>query len=80
MRNNYPESSGSDWNSEFAVPIGAIIKERLLETDEEEVADHLILLGEEKDHEVMIEAAYVIPGPLWWTGSSSPLVRSTWLL
>jgi len=109
------------WNSEFAVPISAIIEERLsdedfqakkakfyrwveevkgypypidttpdvvmakleeargdfiwapakalydepdkLETKEEDVADHLILLGEEKDHEVMIEAAYVIPGP-----------------
>jgi putative cardiolipin synthase len=109
------------WNSEFAVPISTIIKERLteqefqekkaavyrwveevkdypypidttsdvvmarleevrgdfiwaparalydepdkLETKEEEVADHLIQLGEEKDHEVMIEAAYVIPGP-----------------
>jgi len=109
------------WNSEFAVPISAIIEERLsaqefqqrkaevyrwveevkdypypidtssdvvmaklkevrgdfiwaparalydepdkLETKEEEVADHLILLGEEKDHEVMIESAYVIPGP-----------------
>ncbi len=34
-----------------------------LETDEEEVADHLIELGQEKEHEVMIEAAYVIPGP-----------------
>jgi putative cardiolipin synthase len=34
-----------------------------LETREEEVADHLIQLGVEKDHEVMIEAAYVIPGP-----------------
>ena len=34
-----------------------------LETNEEEVADHLILLGKEKDHEVIIEAAYVIPGP-----------------
>jgi putative cardiolipin synthase len=32
-------------------------------TKEEEVADHLILLGKEKDHEVMIESAYVIPGP-----------------
>jgi putative cardiolipin synthase len=111
------------WNSEFAVPIAALIEERLsekefqerkakvyrwvedvqdypypivttsdvvmtkleevrgdfiwaparalydepekLETDEEEVADHLILLGKEKDHEVMIEAAYVIPGPEW---------------
>lgn len=109
------------WNSEFAVPISAIIEERLtekefqerkaylyrrveelkgypypidttsevvmakleevrdnfiwaparalydepdkLETSEEEVADHLIQLGREKDHEVMIEAAYVIPGP-----------------
>jgi putative cardiolipin synthase len=34
-----------------------------LETKEEDVADHLIQLGAEKDHEVMIEAAYVIPGP-----------------
>jgi putative cardiolipin synthase len=109
------------WNSEFAVPISAIIAERLsdeefqamkaklyrwvdevkgypypidttsdvvmakletfrddfiwaparalydepdkLETDEEEVADHLIQLGQEKDHEVMMEAAYVIAGP-----------------
>ena len=34
-----------------------------LETREEDVADHLIRLGAEKDHEVMIEAAYVIPGP-----------------
>jgi putative cardiolipin synthase len=34
-----------------------------LETKEEDVADHLILLGKKKDHEVMIEAAYVIPGP-----------------
>jgi putative cardiolipin synthase len=34
-----------------------------LETKEEDVADHLIQLGVEKDHEVMIEAAYVIPGP-----------------
>ncbi len=34
-----------------------------LETKEEDVADHLILLGKEKEHEVMIEAAYVIPGP-----------------
>jgi len=109
------------WNSEFAVPISAIIEERLseqefqekkagvyrwveevndypypidtssdvvmakleevrgdfiwapakalydepskLETKEEEVADHLILLGKEKDHEVIIESAYVIPGP-----------------
>jgi putative cardiolipin synthase len=109
------------WNSEFAVPISAIIEERLsedefqekkaklyrwvdevkdypypidttsdvvmakleevrgdfiwapakalydepdkLETKEEELADHLILLGKEKEHEVMIEAAYVIPGP-----------------
>jgi putative cardiolipin synthase len=108
------------WNSEFAVPIGALIEERLseqefqekkaklyrwveevkdypypidttpdvvmakleefrgdfiwapakalydepdkLETDEEDVADHLIQLGKEKNHEVMIEAAYVIPG------------------
>ena len=34
-----------------------------LETKEEGVADHLLQLGEDKDHEVMIEAAYVIPGP-----------------
>ena len=34
-----------------------------LVTKEEDVADHLIELGAEKDHEVMIEAAYVIPGP-----------------
>ena len=34
-----------------------------LETREEEVADHLILLAREKDHEVMMEVAYVIPGP-----------------
>lgn len=34
-----------------------------LETKVEDVADHLIQLGLEKDHEVMIEAAYVIPGP-----------------
>lgn len=33
------------------------------ETDEEAVADYLIQLGKEKDHEVMIESAYVIPGP-----------------
>ena len=109
------------WNSEFTIPISALIEERLsdeefqtrkaklyrwveevkdfpypidttpdvvmakleefrgdfiwapakalydepdkLETKEEDVADHLILLGEEKEHEVMIEAAYVIPGP-----------------
>jgi len=109
------------WNSEFAVPISFIIKERLpeeeflekkeklyswvkevqgypypidtssdvvmakleefrgdfiwapakalydepdkLETDEEDVADHLIQLGQDKDHEVMIEAAYMIAGP-----------------
>jgi len=109
------------WNSEFAVPISAIIEEQLsdgefqvrkarlyrwvdelkdypypidatsevtmakleevrddfiwapakalydeadkLETKEEDVADHLILLGKDKEHEVMIEAAYVIPGP-----------------
>ena len=109
------------WNSEFAVPISAIIRERLseqefqerkervyrwaeelegfpypidatgdelktllgqarssfiwapakalydqpnkLETDREEVADSLISLGKEKQHEVMIESAYVIPGP-----------------
>ncbi len=108
------------WNSEFAVPIGAIIEESLteeefqerklrlyrrvegvkdfpypidtssdvllekledirgdfiwapakalyddpdkLETDEEEVADQLIQLGREQDHEIMIEAAYVVPG------------------
>ncbi len=108
------------WNSEFAVPIGAIIEENLsaedfqkrkvrlyrwveevkdfpypidttsdvlmvkleeirgdfiwapakalyddpdkLETDEEEVADKLIQLGREQDHEIMIEAAYVVPG------------------
>jgi putative cardiolipin synthase len=109
------------WNSEFAVPISAIIEERLseeefqerkakvyrwvaevkdypypidttsdvvmakleefrgdfiwapakalydepdkLETKEEDVADHLILLAKDKEHEVMIEAAYAIPGP-----------------
>jgi putative cardiolipin synthase len=34
-----------------------------LESDEEKVADHLIRLGQEKNHEVMIEAAYVIAGP-----------------
>ena len=34
-----------------------------LDTDQEDVADHLIWLGKNKDHEVMIEAAYVIPGP-----------------
>ena len=109
------------WNSEFAVPISAIVDERLtaqeyqerkvklyrwveevkdypypidttsdvvmaklkefrgdfiwaparalydepdkLETKEEEVAEHLIQLGKDKDHEVMIESAYVIPGP-----------------
>ena len=34
-----------------------------LATGEEDVADHLIRLGVEKDHEVMIEAAYVVPGP-----------------
>ena len=33
-----------------------------LATGEEEVADHLIRLAREKDHEVMIEAAYVVPG------------------
>ena len=27
------------------------------------MADHLIQLGQDKDHEVMIEAAYVIAGP-----------------
>ncbi|UCC55478.1 MAG: phospholipase D family protein, partial [Gammaproteobacteria bacterium] len=109
------------WNSDFAVPVSAIIEERLSpeefdakkkalyrwvdkledypypidttsdailakleefrdsfiwanakalydepdkpETDEETVADYLIQLGKEKDHEVMIESAYVIPGP-----------------
>jgi putative cardiolipin synthase len=34
-----------------------------LETKAEEVADHLIQLGKRKDHEVMIESAYVVPGP-----------------
>ena len=34
-----------------------------LKNDEEEVADHLITLGQDKDHSVLIEAAYVIPGP-----------------
>ena len=34
-----------------------------LETNEEEVADQLIQLGKEKEHEVLIEAAYAIPGP-----------------
>jgi putative cardiolipin synthase len=34
-----------------------------LTTGEEEVADHLIQLGKQKDHEVMIETAYVVPGP-----------------
>jgi len=34
-----------------------------LKTNQEEVADHLIQHAKEKDHEVMIEAAYVIPGP-----------------
>jgi len=34
-----------------------------LETGDEEVADDLIRLGQKKGHEVMIEAAYVIPGP-----------------
>ncbi|MEN8729475.1 MAG: phospholipase D family protein [Desulfuromonadales bacterium] len=34
-----------------------------LETDEEEVADQLIRLGRAKDREVIIEAAYVVPGP-----------------
>jgi len=34
-----------------------------LATGEEAVADHLIQLAKEKDHEVMIEAAYVVPGP-----------------
>ena len=33
------------------------------EAKEEEVADQLILLGKEKDREVIIEAAYVVPGP-----------------
>jgi putative cardiolipin synthase len=109
------------WNSEFAIPISAVIDEKLsarefqerkeklyqwvqdvndypypidttsdvvmskleevrndfiwapvkalydapdkLKTNEEEVADHLIQLAKDKDHEVMIEAAYVIPGP-----------------
>ena len=109
------------WNSEFAVPVSAVVSERLSEqefqamktrfyrwregvqdfpypidttsevvmaklnefrddfiwaparalydepdklvTREEDVADHLIELGAEKDREVMIEAAYVIPGP-----------------
>lgn len=109
------------WNSEYAVPISAVIEERLsakefqerkvavyrrveevedfpypidttsdvvmakleevrgefvwaparvlydepdkLATDEEEVADHLIQLAREKDHEVVIEAAYMVPGP-----------------
>ena len=108
------------WNSEFAVPISAIVDERLtaqeyqerkeklyrwveavkdypypidttsdvvmarleefrgdfiwaparalydepdkLQTKQEEVADHLIQLAKDKDHDVMIEAAYVIPG------------------
>jgi len=106
------------WNSEFAVPIGAIIEERLsaeefqehkaklyrwvealkgfpypidtsgdalmakledsrddfiwapakalyddpdkVETDEEDIADVLIELGGEQDHEIMLEAAYVV--------------------
>jgi putative cardiolipin synthase len=34
-----------------------------LETNEEEVSDQLILLGKAKDREVIIEAAYVVPGP-----------------
>lgn len=34
-----------------------------LETNEEEVADQLIKLGKEKDHEVIFEAAYLVPGP-----------------
>jgi putative cardiolipin synthase len=34
-----------------------------LETGDEAVADDLIRLGRAKEHEVMIEAAYVIPGP-----------------
>jgi putative cardiolipin synthase len=34
-----------------------------LMTGEEEVADDLIQLGTEKDHAVVIEAAYVVPGP-----------------
>jgi putative cardiolipin synthase len=34
-----------------------------LETKEEEVSDQLIVLDKAKDHEIIIEAAYVIPGP-----------------
>ena len=34
-----------------------------LETKKEEVADQLILLGKAKDREIIIEAAYVVPGP-----------------
>lgn len=34
-----------------------------LETEDEEVSDHLVRLGADKEHSVMIEAAYVIPGP-----------------
>ena len=34
-----------------------------LVTGEEEVADDLIQLGTEKDHAVVIEAAYLVPGP-----------------
>jgi putative cardiolipin synthase len=109
------------WNSEFAVPINALIEERVseqefqkqklklyrwveqvkeypypidttgdvvmskleelrgdviwapakalydapdkLQTKEEDVADHLLLLAKEKEHEVMVESAYVVPGP-----------------
>ncbi len=34
-----------------------------LSTREEDLADHLIEVGKRKDHEVMTESAYVIPGP-----------------
>jgi len=34
-----------------------------LSTSEEDLADHLIDIGKRKDHEVIIESAYVIPGP-----------------
>lgn len=34
-----------------------------LETKAEDVADHLIQIGAGKDHEVSMEAAYLIPGP-----------------
>jgi putative cardiolipin synthase len=34
-----------------------------LSTREEDLADHLIDIGKRKDHEVIIESAYVIPGP-----------------